>query len=60
MFPNFLPIDATYMDYAMSINAFVWLFASVTWFAWARKNWKGLNQEIFEAVPADADRDIKD
>lgn len=60
VFPNYLPIDAAYMNYALPINVFVWLFAGVTWFAWARKHWRGLNQEVFEAVLADADRDSKE
>jgi len=60
VFPNYLPIDGAYMNYALPINVFVGLFAGVTWFAWARKHWRGLNQEVFEAILADADRDTKD
>lgn len=43
VFPNYLPIDAAYMNYALPINVFVWIFAGVTWFAWARKHWLRLN-----------------
>ena len=60
VFPNYLPITADYMNYALPINVGVWIFAGVTWFAWARKHWKGLNMEVFEAVLADADRATKD
>lgn len=58
--PNYLPITSDYMNYALPINVGVWIFAIVTWFAWARKNWSGLNMEVFEAVLADADRATKD
>jgi choline transport protein len=60
VFPNYLPITGAYMNYALPINVAVWIFAVVTWFAWAKKNWKGINQEVFEAVLADADRATKD
>ena len=60
VFPNYLPITSDYMNYALPINVAVWIFAGVTWFAWARKHWNGLNQEVFEAVLADADRATKD
>ena len=60
VFPNYLPITASYMNYALPINVLVWIFATVTWFGWARKHWRGLNQGIIEAVLADADRDTKD
>lgn len=59
VFPNYLPITAAYMNFALPINVAVWIFAGVTWFAWARKHWQGLNQQVFEAVLADADRDAK-
>ncbi|KPI42372.1 Choline transport protein [Cyphellophora attinorum] len=60
VFPNYLPITSEYMNYALPINVGVWIFAGVTWFAWARKNWRGLNMEVFDAVLADADRATKD
>ena len=60
VFPNYLPITAAYFNFALPISVAVWIFAAVTWFAWARHNWRGLNQEVFEAVLADADRDTKD
>jgi choline transport protein len=60
VFPNYLPITGDYMNYALPINVGVWIFAAATWFAWAKKHWKGLNMEVFEAVLADADRATKD
>lgn len=60
VFPNYLPITGDYMNYALPINVGVWIFALVTWFAWARKNWAGLNMKVLEAVLADADRATKD
>ncbi len=60
VFPNYLPITAAYMNYSLPISALIWLFAGVTWFGWARKNWRGLNQEVFDTVMADADRATKD
>jgi choline transport protein len=60
VFPNYLPITSEYMNYALPINVGVWVFAGITWFAWARKNWRGLNMEVFDAVLADADRATKD
>lgn len=60
VFPSYLPITAAYMNYALPINVAVWIFAGVTWFAWARKHWRGINQEVFDKVLADADRDTKD
>lgn len=60
VFPNYLPITSDYMNYALPINVGVWIFAGITWFAWARKHWRGLNMEVFDAVLADADRATKD
>lgn len=60
VFPNYLSITSDYMNYALPINVGVWIFAGITWFAWAKKNWKGLNMEVFEAVLTDADRVTKD
>jgi choline transport protein len=60
VFPSYLPITAAYMNYALPINALVWLIAIVLWFAWGRKNWKGLNHEVMEKVVADSDRATKD
>lgn len=48
------------LQYALPINGLVWLFATVTWFAWGRKRWPGLNVEVIEKVVADGDRDTKD
>ncbi|KAK5104740.1 hypothetical protein LTS08_002632 [Lithohypha guttulata] len=60
VFPNYLPIDAAYFNYALPINVFVWLVAGIAWVVWARKNWGGLNQDVVEKVLADADQDYKD
>lgn len=59
-FPSFLPVDATTMNYALPINAFVQIAAVIGWFVWAKKNWRGINKEIVDAVVADQDRDTKD
>lgn len=60
LFPSFLPIDASTMNYALPINAFVVIVAVIMWFVWAKKNWKGLNKEIVDLVVADSDRNTKD
>ena len=60
IFPNYLPVDASNMNYALPINAFVWIVALIWWFAWARRHWKGLDAEIIDKVVADGDRDTKD
>lgn len=60
VFPSYLPITGDYMNYALPINVGVWIFALVAWFAWARKDWRGLNMEVLEAVLTDADRATKD
>ena len=59
-FPAFLPINGASMSYALPINAFVQLVALGWWFLWAKKNWKGLNKDIVDAVLADSDRNTKD
>ena len=60
VFPNYLPVVSTTMNYALPINAAVFLFAVISWFVWAKKNWKGLNKEVVDAVVADSNRDTKD
>ncbi|OQO01562.1 hypothetical protein B0A48_12598 [Cryoendolithus antarcticus] len=55
VFPNYLPIDANYMNYALPINALIWIIALVTWFAWARNHWPGLNIELIDKIVADGD-----
>ena len=60
VFPNYLPITGTTMNYALPINGGVWMIALVAWFAWARKHWKGLDEDIIDHVVADGDRDTKD
>ena len=60
VFPNYLPITGDYMNYALPINAVVWIFSLSSWFFWAKKNWKGLNKEIVDTVVADSDRNTKD
>lgn len=58
--PSYLPIDGNTMNYALPINAFVMVVAIIMWYAWAKKNWKGLNKEIVDVVVADSDRNTKD
>ncbi|KAK5165170.1 uncharacterized protein LTR77_009268 [Saxophila tyrrhenica] len=60
VWPNYLPIDGAGMNYALPINAAVWLFALVFWFAWGRKNWAGLDARVIEKVVGDADKDTVD
>lgn len=60
MFPVYLPVTAEYMNYALPINAFVWGFAIVLWFAWGKKHWPGLNEKVIEKVVADSDRNTAD
>ena len=60
IFPNYLPITAAYMNYALPINIFVWMIALAMWFGWGKNNWKGLNAEVFNTVVADSDRNTKD
>jgi amino acid transporter len=60
VFPSYLPITPTYMNYALPINALVWIVATVHWFVWGKNNWEGLNTEIIEKVVADGGRDTKD
>ncbi|KAK6443005.1 hypothetical protein LTR95_000718 [Oleoguttula sp. CCFEE 5521] len=60
VFPNYLPIDPNYMNYALPINTLIWIIALVTWFAWARNHWPGLNIELIDKIVADGGRDTKD
>jgi choline transport protein len=60
VFPNYLPVDSTTMNYALPINAAVWLFAIVSYVFWGKKHWRGLNKEVVDAVVADSDRNTKD
>ena len=60
MFPEYLPITAAYMNYALPINVAVWIFALVWWFAWGKKNWQGLDVKVIEKVVADSDRNTAD
>ncbi|KAK3615262.1 hypothetical protein LTR22_027504 [Elasticomyces elasticus] len=60
VFPNYLPITALNMNYALPINAAVWIVALITWFVYASKKWKGLNIALSEKIVADGDRDTKD
>ncbi|EME86750.1 uncharacterized protein MYCFIDRAFT_131995 [Pseudocercospora fijiensis CIRAD86] len=50
--PNTLPVSASNLNYAGPIFLGCVGFACVTWFAWARKNWPGLREEIIEFVLA--------
>ncbi|KAF2740496.1 choline transport protein [Polyplosphaeria fusca] len=60
VFPNYLPITAELMNYALPINVLVWIFALVTWLIWARHHWPGLNKAVVDAVVADSDRKTKE
>lgn len=44
----------------LPINALIWIVAAVLWFGWAKKNWKGLDQNIVDKVVADGSRNTKD
>ncbi|OAL23813.1 hypothetical protein AYO22_06132 [Fonsecaea multimorphosa] len=59
-FPSFLPINGSDMNYALPINAFVQLVTLALWFLWGKRNWKGLNKDVVDAVVADSDRNTKD
>ncbi|KXT08154.1 hypothetical protein AC579_250 [Pseudocercospora musae] len=50
--PNTLPVSASNLNYAGPIFLGCIGFACITWFAWARKNWPGLREEIIEFVLA--------
>lgn len=45
----------TCTKYALPINAFVWLFAVFSWFAWGKRRWAGLNSAVIERVLLDDD-----
>lgn len=60
VFPTYLPVTGESMNYALPINAGVWLFAIVSWFVWAKRSWRGLNVEVIDAVVADAERASKE
>ncbi len=60
VFPSYLPITTTNMNYALPINVFVWIFAIVFWFVWGKNSWQGLNNKVIDKVVADGDRDTKD
>lgn len=49
-----------FSQYALPINAVVWIFAIVSWFAWGKNKWPGLNVGVIEEVVADGDRDTKE
>ena len=60
LFPSYLPVDSSTMNYALPINAAVVIFAIISYFVWGKKNWKGLNKEVVDAVVADSERNTKD
>ncbi|GAA99595.1 uncharacterized protein L969DRAFT_16897 [Mixia osmundae IAM 14324] len=41
LFPPFLPVDGTTMNYAVVVLAIVALLAAIWWFAWARTHYEG-------------------
>ena len=60
VFPAYLPVAGDNFNYALPIFAFVVLVALILWFAWAKKNWPGLNKEVVQMVLLDSDRNTKD
>ncbi|KAK5746481.1 hypothetical protein LTR17_000861 [Elasticomyces elasticus] len=56
VWPAYIPVTGSGMKYALPINAFVWTFTLVLWFAWGRKNWAGLDVEIIEKIVGDAEK----
>lgn len=60
VFPSYLPVTGANMNYALPINAFVWVFAVIWWFAWGKTHWEGLDVKIIDEVVADSDRSTKD
>ena len=60
VFPNYLPITASYMNYALPINVLVWIGALIMWFVYAKKKWRGLDTDLMEKIVADGDRDTTD
>ena len=60
VFPAFLPVTGTNMNYALPIFASVVFVALGLWFGWARNNWVGLNREVIDTVLADSDRNTKE
>ncbi|KAK5710590.1 hypothetical protein LTR15_012919 [Elasticomyces elasticus] len=56
VWPAYIPVTGSGMNYALPINAFVWVFTLVLWFAWGRKNWAGLDVEIIEKIVGDAEK----
>ncbi len=60
IFPSYLPITPSSMNYALPINALIWLIAIVSWFGWAEKNWAGLDVELINKIVADGERDTKE
>ena len=60
VFPAYRPITGTSMNYALPINAFVVMGAVLSYLVWAKKNWKGLNRKVIDAVIADSDRNTKE
>lgn len=57
VWPTYLPVTGSGMNYALPINAAVWIFALVLWFVWGRKSWPGLDIKVIEKVVGDADKD---
>ena len=60
VWPNYLPITAAYMNYALPINAFIWIVAILLWVFWGSRRWRGLDEGVIEKVVNDGDRDTKD
>lgn len=44
-------------QYALPLNAFVWVLGLVTWVIWANKHWDGLDENVIKEVMDDTDRE---
>ena len=49
-FPTSLPVAGTNMNYSSPIYAFVVVCALAGWFAWGKRNWRGLNMSAIKYV----------
>lgn len=54
-FPQTLPVKGSTMNYASPMLLLCVLFAIITWYAWARKNWSSLSTGVIEYVLASED-----
>lgn len=59
-FPNYLPVEAGNMNYALPLWAFAMIWSVGSWYAWGRKNWPGLNEGVVEVVMSAVDKNTKE